>query len=62
MTTNRQKILAFKASSEFVGLLNELCGYLNAGRSDVLRLAIADFVKVNMTDADTFAQTKRELY
>ena len=62
MAKNRECILAVKVSAEFVLLLNELCGYLEACRSDVLRLAIADFVKVNMVDADTFAQTNQDLY
>ena len=38
MADNREKIVAFKTSSEFVALLNELCVQLGAGRSDVLRL------------------------
>lgn len=62
MAKNREQILAFKVSSEFVELLNELCGYLESGRSDVLRLAIADFVKLNLVDEVVFAETKRNLY
>ncbi len=62
MAANRQKILAVKVSSEFVELLNELCDSLEACRSDVLRLAVADFVKMNLIDAAAFAETKRNLY
>jgi len=62
MAKNREKILAFKVSSEFVELLNELCEYLDSGRSDVLRLAVSDFVKINLVDEAVFAETKRNLY
>ena len=62
MAKNREQILAFKVSAEFVELLNELCGYLESGRSDVLRLAIADFVKLNLVDEAVLAETKRNLY
>lgn len=62
MADNREKIVAFKTSSEFVALLNELCVQLGAGRSDVLRLAVSDFVMLNLIDATVFAESKRKLY
>ena len=62
MAKNREQIIAFKVSAEFVQLLNELCGYLDSGRSDVLRLAVSDFVKINLVDETVFTQTKRDLY
>ena len=62
MTDNREKIVAFKTSADFVALLNELCIQLGAGRSDVLRLAVSDFVKLNLIDAAVFAETKQNLY
>ncbi len=62
MSKNRECILAMKVSADFVELLNELCGYLEACRSDVLRLAIAEFVKINLVDEVVFAETKRNLY
>ncbi len=62
MADNREKIVAFKTSSDFIALLNELCIQLDAGRSDVLRLAVSDFVKLNLIDAAVFAETKRNLY
>ena len=62
MADNREKIVAFKTSSDFIALLNELCIQLDAGRFDVLRLAVSDFVKLNLIDAAVFAETKRNLY
>lgn len=62
MADNREKIVAFKTSSDFVALLNELCIQLGACRSDVLRLAVSDFVKLNLIDVAVFAETKRNLY
>ncbi len=62
MAGNREQILAFKVSSEYVNSLNQLCDRLESGRSDVLRYCVAEFVKSNLADAVVFAETKRDLY
>ncbi len=62
MARNREQILAFKVSSEYVIALNQLCDRLESGRSDVLRYCVSEFVKSNLADAVVFAETKRDLY
>lgn len=62
MAGNREQTLAFKVSVEYVQSLNELCNLLECGRSDVLRLAVAEFVRFNMSDAGVLAATKINLF
>ena len=62
MARNREQILAFKVSSEYVNSLNQLCDRLERGRSDVLRYCVAEFVKSNLADAVVFAETKKSLF
>ena len=58
---NRNTTLGFRSSRDFATRVDNLSEQLGSCRSEVLRLAVSDFIRNNL-EPDYFAKSKLQLF
>lgn len=62
MITNRNQLLAIRATHDFVNKFDALCERLGHNRSSVIRYALNDFFNNHYNNTANFTKAKQELF